>query len=48
MVDSLAGNIPAIKRVKFLVQGQEVDTLEGHVDLTGFFVADPTRIESGP
>ena len=48
MVDSLTGNIPAIKRVKFLVEGQEVDTLEGHVDLTGFFVADPTRIEGGP
>lgn len=37
VVDSLAANIPAVQRVKFLVQGQEVDTLAGHADLTGFY-----------
>ncbi len=42
-VNSLAANIPAVKRVKILIQGQEVDTLNGHVDLTDFFVPDPAR-----
>lgn len=37
VVDSLAVNIPSVKRVKFLIQGQEVDTLDGHADLTGFY-----------
>jgi Sporulation and spore germination len=37
VVDSLAANIPAVKRVKFLIQGQETDTLDGHVDLTGVY-----------
>jgi spore germination protein GerM len=37
IVDSLAANIPAVKRVKILVEGREVDTLDGHVDLTGVF-----------
>jgi hypothetical protein len=40
MVDSIAVNVPAVKRVKFLIQGQEVDTLDGHVDLTQPFVPD--------
>jgi hypothetical protein len=48
IVNSLAANLPAVKRVKILVQGQEVDTLNGHVDVTGFFVPDPARISVGP
>jgi hypothetical protein len=40
IVDSLAANIPAVKRVKILVEGREVDTLDGHADLTDFFVPD--------
>ncbi|MGH9403905.1 MAG: GerMN domain-containing protein [Terriglobia bacterium] len=42
VVDSLAANIPGVHRVKFLVQGQEVDTLDGHADLTGFYAPDLT------
>jgi spore germination protein GerM len=38
IVDSLAANIPAVKRVKILVEGREVDTLDGHADLSGFYV----------
>lgn len=38
IVDSICANVPDAKRVKFLIQGQEVDTLEGHVDLTSAFV----------
>ena len=48
MVDSIAANIPSVKRVKILIQGQEVDTLEGHADLTEAIVPDPTLIKSGP
>jgi spore germination protein GerM len=40
MVDSICYNIPSVKRVKFLIQGQEVETLDGHVDLTEAFVPD--------
>jgi spore germination protein GerM len=48
IVNSLAANIPAVKKVKILVQGQEVDTLNGHADLSGYFVPDPARISLAP
>ncbi|MGH9396498.1 MAG: GerMN domain-containing protein [Terriglobia bacterium] len=53
VVDSLAAAIPRVQRVKFLVQGQEVDTLDGHADLTGFYTPDvagagPTSAAANP
>ena len=33
IVNALTANLPAIKRVQILVDGKEVDTLAGHVDL---------------
>jgi sporulation and spore germination protein len=33
IVDALTVNLPAIARVQILVDGKEVDTLAGHVDL---------------
>jgi hypothetical protein len=33
IVDALTVNLPAITRVQILIEGQEVDTLAGHVDL---------------
>jgi Sporulation and spore germination len=45
IVDSICYNIPTVKRVKFLIQGQEVQTLDGHVDLTEAFVPD-TNLKS--
>jgi spore germination protein GerM len=48
IVDSICANIPAVKRVKFLVQGQEVETLDGHVDLTEAFVPDTNLNSSAP
>jgi hypothetical protein len=48
MVDSITANIPSVKRVKLLIQGQEVETLEGHADLTEAIVPDPTLIKTGP
>ncbi|MGH9450318.1 MAG: GerMN domain-containing protein [Terriglobia bacterium] len=48
VVDSLAATIPRIQRVKFLVQGQEVDTLDGHADLTGVYAPDLASATSAP
>jgi spore germination protein GerM len=33
IVDALTANLPAIQRVQILIDGKEVDTLAGHVDL---------------
>jgi spore germination protein GerM len=48
LVDSITMNIPAVKKVQFLIQGQEVETLDGHADLTTAYAPDPTRIKSTP
>jgi hypothetical protein len=48
IVDSVAANVPTVKRLKILIQGQEADTLDGHIDLTGLFVPDATRISGNP
>ena len=41
-IDSIArtleANVPQVQRLKILIHGQEVDTLAGHLDLTGMFV----------
>jgi Sporulation and spore germination len=42
IVRTLAANVPQLRRLKILIHGQEVDTLAGHVDLTGFFDLNPT------
>ena len=34
VVDSLAWNVPGVRKVAILVDGQPVDTLNGHLDLT--------------
>ena len=48
IVNSIAINIPSVKRVQFLIQGQEVETLDGHADLTAAFAPDLTRVKSTP
>lgn len=48
VVDSLAANIPAVRRVKFLMNGQEVDTLDGHADLTEFYAPDLANLPASP
>jgi len=44
-VDSIArtleSNVSTVRRLKILIHGQEVETLAGHVDLTGFFDLNP-------
>jgi hypothetical protein len=43
-VDSIArtleANVPQVRRLKILIHGQELETLAGHVDLTGAFVVN--------
>jgi len=45
-VDSIARtlgiNVTSLRRLKILIHGQEVDTLAGNVDLTGFFDLNST------
>ncbi|HEY1272328.1 MAG TPA: GerMN domain-containing protein [Terriglobales bacterium] len=36
MVETVAGNLPGINRVKILVDGKARETLAGHADLSGF------------
>jgi len=48
LVDSITTNIPSVKRVQFLIQGQEVETLDGHADLTAAYTPDLSRIKSTP
>jgi hypothetical protein len=43
-VDSIArtleANVPKVQRLRILIHGQEVETLAGHLDLTGAFVVN--------
>ena len=39
---TLESNVPSLTRLKILIHGQEVDTLAGHLDLTGFFDLNPS------
>jgi hypothetical protein len=38
---TLEDNVPTAHRLKILIHGQEVETLAGHLDLTGFFDLNP-------
>ena len=40
MKHTLEANVPQLKRLKILIHGQEVETLAGHVDLTGAFAVN--------
>jgi hypothetical protein len=46
IVQSLGANVQEIRRVKFLIEGQEVETLAGHVDL-GCFYDVPRALAGG-
>jgi hypothetical protein len=37
MVETLTANVPGVTKVKFLVEGQERETLAGHADLMSFY-----------
>jgi spore germination protein GerM len=38
---TLENNVPGLSRLKILIHGQEVETLAGHIDLTGYFDLNP-------
>jgi len=46
VVNSLAVNFPAVKRVQILVDDRPADTLAGHIDLTRPLTADMTLLAS--
>ena len=37
LIETLAANVPGVTKVKFLVDGQERETLAGHADLMSFY-----------
>jgi hypothetical protein len=37
---TLEANVPQVQRLKILIHGQEVETLAGHLDLTGTFLVN--------
>jgi hypothetical protein len=41
---TLEANVPQVRRLKILIHGQEMDTLAGHVDLTGTFLVNPKAL----
>ncbi|MCL5039962.1 MAG: S-layer homology domain-containing protein [Firmicutes bacterium] len=41
------GQFPTVKRVKILVEGQPVETLAGHVDLTGYLTPQFDKVYRG-
>jgi hypothetical protein len=41
IAQTLQSNVPTLRRLKILIHGQEVDTLAGNLDLTGFFDLTP-------
>jgi hypothetical protein len=48
LVNSLAANFPAIKRVQILIEDRPVSTLAGHVDLTRPLRPDMTLLATAP
>ena len=47
---TLAANVPQIRKLKILIHGQEVETLAGHLDLSGTFIVNvnPAPSPSSP
>jgi|HubBroStandDraft_1064217.scaffolds.fasta_scaffold11360_5 hypothetical protein len=45
---TIESNVASAHRLKILIHGQEVDTLAGHADLTGFFDLNPAVVAFAP
>jgi len=43
---TLEANVPKVQRLKILIHGQEVETLAGHLDLTGTFLVNTRALQS--
>jgi hypothetical protein len=48
MARTLEANVPQVQRLKILIHGQEVETLAGHVDLTGTFAVNTRAVQPPP
>jgi hypothetical protein len=44
---TLEANVPQVKRLKILIHGQEVETLAGHLDLSGTFALSAAAAQGG-
>jgi Sporulation and spore germination len=44
ITQTLAANVKSLRRLKILIHGQQVETLAGHVDLTGYFDLTPSEV----
>jgi hypothetical protein len=42
---TLEANVPKVQRLKILIHGQEVETLAGHLDLTGTFLVNTKGVQ---
>jgi hypothetical protein len=47
IVNAVTANLPAIQRVQLLVEGKEVDTIAGHVDVRRPLERDTTLVREG-
>jgi hypothetical protein len=47
IVNAVTSNLPAIQRVQLLVEGKEVDTIAGHVDVRRPLERDTTLVREG-
>lgn len=45
---TLGADVPKVERLKILIHGQEVETLAGHLDLTGTFLVDTKSVQAAP
>jgi hypothetical protein len=45
---TLEANVPRVQRLKILIHGQEVETLAGHLDLTGTFLVNTSGVPTVP
>ncbi len=45
---TLEADVPKVERLKILIHGQEVETLAGHLDLTGTFLVDSKLAPEAP
>jgi Sporulation and spore germination len=45
---TLEANVPQVQRLKILIHGQEVETLAGHLDLTGTFLVNTKGVQVAP
>jgi spore germination protein GerM len=48
ITQTLEANVPRVQRLKILIHGQEVETLAGHLDLTGTFQVNTNGTQVAP